>query len=253
MSDKIEMVKLPLTSSAGDNAVMSRDAFGVNAVEVNGGALLLTTTGGGVAVHLTAPASQEGGGREAAWDFSVDRGGKDDAGSADRYDRRALSERRWLYTTLCGRQWAVMVGGEGGAIGPFGEVAFAPTCRRCLSLIDRHFAPPTPDARLPLIVGLAADAVINLRGFAEVHGVPGDQQEALRREVRTLIRLRTGHSVRTYCSRGIVYIECHAIYEQHAGQVGREASEAVGRVLSGEPVMPQERDWAISWAAWDVD
>ena len=247
------MVKLPLASSTRDNAVVSRDGIGVNAIEVNGSALLLTTTGGGVAIHLTAPASPDGGGREAVWDLSFDREGNDDAGSADRYDRQALSERRWSQTTLCGREWAVMVGGEGGAIGPFGQVAFAPTCRRCLSLIDRHFAPPTPDARLPLIVELTADAAINHRGFAEVHGVPGDQQEALRRQVRKLIRLRTGHLVRTYCSRGSVYIECHAIYEEHAEQLEREASDAVGRVLSGESVIPQKRDWVISWAARDVN
>jgi hypothetical protein len=53
--------------------------------------------------------------------------------------RDALTVPRWSETTLCGREWAVMVGGDGAAMSRYGEVAFAPTCRRCQVLVDRDF------------------------------------------------------------------------------------------------------------------
>jgi hypothetical protein len=229
--------------------LMPSDRHGPNVIEVNGTAMLLTTTSGGVAVHLAAAAEKPGTGREAVLDFYFD---SDRAVTLAGYDRAALTEPRWSRTTLCGRGWAIMVGGDGGAIGRYGEAAFAPTCRRCLTLIDRHFPKPTPDSRLALVAQLAADAVINQRGFAEVHGVPGDQQDELRRTVRALVRKQAAHPVRTYSISGIIYVECQAIYDQRADESDRDAAEAVEAVLKGEPPSQRERDWVISWNAWDV-
>jgi len=233
-------------------APMPSDTHGPNVIEVNGTALLLTTTSGGVAVHLTAATDEPGAGREAVHDFYFD---SDRSGSADaiaRYDRAALAEPRWSRTTLCGRDWAIMVGGDGGAIGRYGEVAYAPTCRRCLALIDRHFPEPERDSRLALVAQLAADVVVGQRGFAEIHDVPGDQQDELRKTVRALIRQRTSHSVRTYSMNGVVYVECQAIYDQLSDRSKQEAAEAIGAVLDGEPPPRLERDWVISWAAWEI-
>jgi hypothetical protein len=33
----------------------------------------------------------------------------------------------------------------------------------------------------------------------------------------------------------------------------REAAEAISTVLAGDPAPPVERDWVISWAAWDIE
>jgi hypothetical protein len=212
--------------------------------------MLLTTTGGGVAVHLTAAADEPDGGREAVPDFYF---GTDDTDRVPAgYDQAALLEPRWSETTICGRQWAVMVGGDGGAIGRYGEEAFAPTCRRCLTLIDRHFPNPVPDDRLALVAQLAADVVIDRHGFAEIHGVPGDQQNQLRKAVRDLIHKRTNFSVRTHQVNGVVYIECQEAYDQRADRHDREAADAIGALLAGEPVPHRERDWVISWSTWDV-
>jgi hypothetical protein len=119
-------------------------AHGPNIIEINGAAMLLTTTGGGTAIHLTAAATPDTG-REAVPDLYFDSSDNDPVPAG--YDPAALLEPRWSEKTLCGRDWAVMVGGDGGAIGRYGEVAFAPTCRRCLALIDRHF--PKPQTRRP--------------------------------------------------------------------------------------------------------
>jgi hypothetical protein len=231
---------------------MPSDPHGPNVIEVNGAAMLLTTTSGGVAVHLTAAADKSGIGREAVLDFHVDTGRYDRADTLAGYDRAALTEPRWSQTTLCGREWAIMVGGDGGAIGRYGEVAFAPTCRRCLALIDRHFPKPTRDSRLTLVAQLAANVVVGQRGFAEIHDVPGDQQDELRKTVRALIRQRTSHPVQTHSINGVVYVECPAIHDQRADQGMREAAEAIDAVLKGEPLPRLERDWLISWSVWDI-
>jgi hypothetical protein len=231
---------------------MSSDQHGPNVIEINGTAMLLTTTSGGVAVHLTTPTQEPDTGREAVLDFYFDRDQHDRADALAGYDRAALTEQRWSPTTLCGRVWAIMIGGDGGAISRYREVAFAPTCRRCLALIDRHFPKPTPDSRLKLVAQIAADAVVERHGFAEIHDVPGDQQDELRRAVRTLIRQRTPHPVRTHSINGVIYVECPAIHDQHAEQGRQEAAEAIGAFLNGEPPTRRERDWEISWATWDI-
>lgn len=227
---------------------------GPNVIEINGAAMLLTTTSGGVAVHLTAAADEPGEGREAVFDFYFDNDRSDPADMpwVTGYDRAALTAARWSHTTLCGREWAIMVGGDGGAIGRFGEVAYAPTCRRCLALIDRHFPKPTPDSRLSLVARLAADVVVDQRGYVEIHGVPGDQQDGLRKLVRALIRQRANHPVRTHVIKGVIYVECPVIHDQRAEQGMREAAEALDRFYRGEPPPRLERDWVISWDTWDV-
>lgn len=228
---------------------MATEKHALNTIEVGGTAMLLTTTGGGVAVHLTAPSEQPDSGREAVFDFyfDSDRHGDNLAG----YDRAALSEPRWSETTLCGREWAIMVGGEGGPV-TYDEVAFAPTCKRCLSIMDRYFPRPEPDPRLNLVAQIAADMVIDGRGFAEIHGVPGDQQAELRKVVRRLIRQRTGQSVETTVVHGVVHVVCEAIYDQHAEEGQREAVEIMGAFLSGNPLPRKKRDWVISWADWST-
>ncbi|MBT8227942.1 MAG: hypothetical protein HKP61_01010 [Dactylosporangium sp.] len=231
---------------------MPSDLYGPNVIEVNGAAMLLTTTGGGVAVHLTAAVDEPGSGRGAVLDFNFDSDRNDRAGTLADYDRAALTEPRWSQTTLCGRVWAIMVGGDGGTIGRSGEVAFAPTCRRCLAILDRHFPRPIPDDRLTLVAQLAADAVVDQRGFAEIHDVPGDQLDELRRTVRALIRKRTGTPVRTHVINGVVYVECPAIHHQRRDEGMREAVEAVDAFLKGERAPRRDQDWVTSWSTWGV-
>ncbi|MFI5960403.1 hypothetical protein [Cryptosporangium sp. NPDC051539] len=170
-------------------------------------------------MHLATVADAPGRGREAVRENEIVKG----------YDPASLTAPLWSRTTLCGRLWAAMVGGDGGPVGRSELVAFAPTCRRCLALIDRHFPAPERDSRLDLVAQLAADAVVERRGFAEIHDVPGDQQAELRKAVRGLIRVRTHHSVRTFVDDGIVYVECPALSGTH-----------------GRPDAPE----TVSWRAW---
>ena len=121
--------------------------------------MLFVSAGGGSATHLASAVAGTNTGRGAVADFYFDLDGRHDDAWAERYDQAALTEPRWAPKTLCGRDWATMVGGEAGSVGRYGRVALAPDCRRCLSLVDRHFPTPAPDPRLALVVDLTADAV----------------------------------------------------------------------------------------------
>jgi hypothetical protein len=114
---------------------MPEALHGVNVIKAGDSAFLLTEVGGGTAIHLT-PEQREGG-RGAVEAFHLDDGR--DVPTVRNYDRAALLEARWSPTTLCGREWALMAGGDGGPLSPFSEAAFAPNRRRCLSLMDQHF------------------------------------------------------------------------------------------------------------------
>jgi hypothetical protein len=147
-----------------------------------------------------------------------------------------------------------MIGGEGGSLSEYREVAFAPTCRRCLSLIDRHFPEPRADGRLQIVANLAADLVIE-HGCSEIYQVPGDQQATLRKAVRSLVKQRSGFGCRTYLSDGTVHIVCDAIFDLHSLQYQSAAMEVVSNVLfgDGQPGPVRLPDWKLSWEAWDVN
>ncbi|OHV34085.1 hypothetical protein [Pseudofrankia saprophytica] len=227
---------------------------GVNAIDVGGAPMLLTVTGGGDAIHLARTADSSSPGQSAVPDFYFDTSRRWDSTAVANYTAAELLAPRWAETTLCGRVWAVMAGGEGGPLREDGEVAFAPTCRRCLTLIDRYYPKPPADPRFSLVAQLAADVVCE-QGFAEVRGVPGDQQTELRKEIRKLVRDRTGHTTKTFCRDSTVYIECREVYSQHAAEHARAGAEAISEYLAadGEPRPRRPADWVVSWETWNVD
>jgi glycine/D-amino acid oxidase-like deaminating enzyme len=100
------------------------------------------------------------------------------------------------------------------------------------------------DQRFSLVAQLAADVVCE-QGFAEVRGVPGDQQTELRKRIRKLVRARTGHGTRTFCRETTIYAECREIYDQHASAHTRAAAEAVSEFLTADGEAPSRRpaDW----------
>jgi|GEM_PF-1426531 len=232
---------------------MAVPRFGVNAIDVGGAQMLLTVTGGGDAIHLARTAASSPG-RSAVPDFYFDTSRRWYSAAVATYTAAELLARRWAETTLCGEVWAVMAGGEGGPLREDGEVAFAPTCRRCLALIDRYYPKPTADRRFSLVAQLAADVVCE-QGFAEVRGVPGDQQTELRKRIRKLVRDRTGHASTTFCRDSTVYIECREVYNQHAADHARAGAEAIDEYMAagGEPRARRPADWVVSWETWSID
>lgn len=63
--------------------------------------------------------------------------------------------------------------------------------------MDGYFPKPEVDGWLPVVVQVVADTLVE-HGYAEVRGVPGDQQATLRTAVRARVRERTGHASHIY-------------------------------------------------------
>src|SRR5262245_7474007 len=239
---------------ARDTGPMQEGKYGVNSITVGATELLLTSAGGGMAVHL-APVADTGAAQAAVPDYCFTPEAARRRPGLVNYDHDALRAARWSETTLCGRAWGVMVGGDGGSISPWGaDPEFAPTCKRCLALMDRMFPSPPAHPQLPLIVRVVSDSVAD-HGYAEVHDVPGDQQTELRRRIRALVRKETGHSCQSLVHESMVVVVCEPIAQLHREEERREAAQRMGELLfSGEPVTPRpDPEWRHSWSTWAVD
>lgn len=204
-----------------------------------GGQLLLLTVAGGSAVHLTPEARDD----EDAYPAASDRYYLDDLEQG--YDRTALTEPRWSGTSLCGREWILMVSEDPGS--DFGPIS-SPSCRSCLAVMDRFFPAPLPDARLARAVSEIVDTVL-VHGCAEIRHVPGDQQAALRSQVRKALKRRTGFPVRTFVIESLVVVVCQPISDLRFAEHAQQIAEAMGSVLAGKPAR-LATPWRLSWDSW---
>lgn len=210
------------------------------------------------AVHLTAEsATTEPGQGAVPHHYYKDSGGGTPA-LKHNYNKGDLLEPRWSEKTLCGRQWVSMASGEGGLLHEFDRAeVYAPTCKRCLALMDKLFPAPTPDDRLALVAQVVADLVLE-HGYAEIQAVPGDQHTALRAKVRSAVRERSGHGMQTHVRQSVIVFVCEKIYDQHAAEHARDAGEAIDHLMqavaNGHEIVPtRPPEWRTSWDAWSID
>ncbi|MGH3164484.1 MAG: hypothetical protein ACRDN0_01150 [Trebonia sp.] len=213
----------------------------VNAIRAGSMTLLVTVTSGGTAIHLTREAGPGQPRRGAVPEHY--RGQARGFG----YDPAEVADPRWAETTMCGRKWLLMAGGDADE----DEATAAPSCRRCLALMDRFFPAPELDDRFPLVVHLLADTVTD-HGYAEIRAVPGDHQSALRGQVRAEVRRRTGYGCRTYAHESMVIFVCEPIHAQREAELSELAREAAGDVLEGVPSGRGRRPWQLSWDTWAI-
>jgi hypothetical protein len=211
----------------------------LNAIHVGNRQFLLTATAGD-AIHLTREADEEGSCQAAIPDHYLENFERT-------YDVAAILEPKWAGRTLCGREWILM---EADGDDEDGEARYAPSCRRCLALLDRLFPSPKLDDRFPLVVQIIADTVAE-HGTAEILGVPGDHQAALRKEVRAEIKKRTGYGLKTYTHEILVVFVCDPIYDMHADEHLRRGADAMDAFFTGKPVARQSptRLWWRTWVA----
>lgn len=216
----------------------------LNELVVAGQRLLLVELGGGSATHL-AKTSSEDSRKEAIpshWfeDLHVEH-----------EVQQQLLSRQWASKTLCGRDWSFMAAGELGPLHQYQEVQLSPTCRRCLSILDKVFPPPKADGRIDLIVSLVLDS-LKAEGVARIVGVPGDQATLLRKSIRSAIKKELGFRANTYQHDGGIEVICEEAYEPHRER--RDRALVAGLSLDGESTQKLDpTSWTIRWSAWASD
>ena len=231
-----------------DNGEMPSTKHGANIIRAGELTFLLVSTGS-EAVHLASETPYNGRGAVPKHWLDAVR-----VPTVLNYDRAELLAPRWLETTLCGREWAGMAANDGGTpTGYHDDVAYAPTCRRCMESMDRHFPKPKASKRLDPVAKAAAD-LLGEHGYAEVRHVPGDQQKLLRSAVRSLVRKQTGHSVQSLVHEAMVIFTCDSIYDLKRDEHGRAAMEAVAAFLATGETRPSKTPaWRLSWSTPTAD
>ena len=221
-----------------------------NTIQVFGNCLLLVE-GGGSAVHLAR--QDETGGRPAFDQYRFERA--ESRGFTG--DVSTLRPPIWASKTLCGRTWISMaVTDETIAFDLWNEPAVhAPSCKRCLKILDRAFPPTEQSPAVKIIAELAADQVIDY-GSAEIRGVPGDQTESLRREGKRAVRAR-GYKCQSWMRDDLVVLYSEEAYNAIPEDVKldrqREALARMSdRLLGGQKPPPGETPWRLRWETWDV-
>jgi len=190
---------------------------------------LLTVTAG-EAVHLSRAAGPGETERSAVPGWHLRRERTTSQMRWRAYNRASLAERRWAETTLCGRQWIAMTGDEGEDADEPGDEAFAPTCRRCLAIMDKLFPEPVLDDQFALIAQIIT-ATVAEHGYAEMHNVPGDQHAALRKQIRSAVAFSAPWF--TACCRSLRSLAiCTG---QHGASVGGPGFSASDRPLLVSP------------------
>ena len=219
----------------------------MNAIRIGDTEYLLTVTTGD-AVHLTRETGPGKTGQSAVPDRYL-LPGPGQLASLGSYDQAALASLRWEAATLCGREWLYMAGVTWWDDEDLDEEDFsAPTCRRCLALMDKLFPAPELDDRFALALQAIAGTVAE-HGYAEMWNVPGDQQAALRKQVRSAVKKRTGHPVQTLARGSLLVFVCEPIHQQHAAVREHAIAEATSSVLTGRPAQPLPTPWRLSWDA----
>ena len=192
----------------------------MNAISINGQELLLTATVG-EAIHLSREVSTGELGRAALPEWRLKRARRKTGPLLQGYDRAVLTEARWSETTMCGRQWIAMSGLEYDEVDELAaDECSSPTCRQCLNLMDRLFPALKLDDRLGLVVEVIADTVAE-HGYAEMWNVPGDHHAALCKQVRSVVKARTGHGTQSLVHESMVVFICEPIHQQHAEKHSR--------------------------------
>jgi hypothetical protein len=215
----------------------------LNALDVVGRRLLLVETGGS-AVHL-ADACAKAGGRAAVPAAWLAADGLGYASTIAGYDVDALNASVWSTRALCGVQWHAMAAGAVGPLRSDQDIQLAPTCRRCLTSVDRMFPTPEPDGRVAVLAEVAARAVQE-HGSAEVYGVPGDQVRPFRDALRREFRRRFGHTGRTWLVDDVLLASCDEATET----VRLAQAQAVVNSLYSSDTPADDSAWRLRWHTW---
>lgn len=229
---------------------MSSEPADLNAIVVDGKRFLLGQAAAGLAVHIIATALGTDDARPAVPALWLDLTSRGYVDSIVGYSSAALLDRCWSSRTLCGLEWQAMAAGEAGPLRALQEPELAPTCRRCLTSLDRHFPDPTPDERIGLLAVLIVEAGEE-HGSAEVLGVPGDQLKALRAATRRELRRRLGFDGKTCVHSDFLLVTCDEATEQVRLAKAQEIVQSMHLSIAERPP-PDGAEWRLRWHTWST-
>ena len=214
------------------------DATDENSISVLGRDLLLVDVGSGTETHLAEVA--EGPGRSARHQ------GNEPAHLAG----------RWNPSTLCGRTWNRMAAGADELLPLWRDPAFAPTCRRCLRILDSWFPTADTPSSVWLLAAVVAEEVTRFSS-TYVTSVPVEHVEATRAAIRKALRSQ-GFRSSTRVVDGVVHVWSDDAYDAlDSAEIRTRVTSALQLITTGVDAVPQRDPYStpgpVDWHTWVVD
>ncbi len=212
-----------------------------NTIAIHGRSYVLAWVGANAA-HLVAEA--------AAGDEARAIIGHAGAEPNPAYDVDDVTAASWSARTLCGRDDWFMCPTEAGRAfvsmwNGREDAVLAPSCKRCLAILDKQFAAPDPAERLGWNV-IRAMEQLGEWGCVHVLGVPADQAELLRKRLRAEARQR-GWKFQSRVGDGqLIATSENALSAERRELVMAESMRRIQVVNSGAQL--GEPAWRFPWS-----
>lgn len=212
-----------------------------NKITVHGRIYVLAWVGAN-AVHLVAEAGAEGAVRPI-----MNHAG---AEPNPAYDPDELTNASWATRTLCGRgEWIMCPTEAGRAFVSMSngreDAVVAPSCKRCLTILDKQFAEPAPAERLGWNV-IRAMEQLQEWGCVHILGVPADQAELLRRRLRAQARQRGWKFQSTVSDGQLIAASEDALSAEQWAAVMADSMQRIHALNSGAQL--GEPSWRFPWS-----
>lgn len=213
---------------------------GPNTIAIQGRDYVLAWVGA-YAAHLVAKAEVGATARTLVGDFPSELN--------PAYEAAVLLDPTWSVRTLCGRdQWFMCPTDAGRAFQSIyngrEQAVAAPTCKRCLRILDNYFPEPEPDDRLAWNVARAVEELEEWGSFV-VRGVPGDQTELLRKLVRAEARRRGWKFCSSVGGGVLVGASENSLSGEQRELAMRDAVHRLHAIANGAQV--PEPSWRFDW------
>lgn len=166
------------------------------------------------------------------------------------YDASELTNAAWSPKTLCGRDSWIMCPTEAGRAflsmwNGREDAVVAPTCKRCLAILDKQFAEPAPAERLTWNVIRAME---QLQEWGSVHilGVPAEQAELLRKRLRAEARQRGWKFHSTVGDGQLIAASEDALSAEQRDRVMADSMQRMRALNTGAD--PGAPSWRFVWS-----
>ncbi len=200
--------------------------------------LLLVDVGGGAETHLAEVS--DGPGQEAQH-----QGNEVDSPAG-----------RWSHSTLCDRTWNRMAAGADEMLPLCRDLAFAPTCRGCLRILDSWFPAADAPPGVWLLAAVVAEEVTR-SSSTYVTSVQVEHVEVTRTAIRKVLR-SDGFRSRTRVADGIVYVWSDDAYNAiDPDEIRTRVTSAIERIAAGpdavSPGDPDSMPGPVDWHTWVIE